>query len=406
MFNNIISNYTKGAYTFDTLTEANAGGLIEPAYLNGLVRMLVNEVLTLKRFTNKFSQFKVKRPFSGKIINSVYVNPVTGKAFTVDGLTKLFDLAPADVKGAIRKYTVPLQYDVTYNKDELYKAFANESSLVDFINLIVNSLYNGSEIDDKAQFVSMFSDLYNENLAKIIKFAKVDATNIEEFAVQLKTVVENFKEESVLYNVWKRLNPTDTSAVFWSNPGDINIILPISISARLDVELYAKLFNVDRAEIDGRVFTIADDKLPTGVQAIVFDSTLVSIDEIYAELEPTFYDATLRRYKEVYNTNAEYGMNPFANCVIIAIDIPDITATTVRSKTVSVVSAEATKTPLEITPIGANHAIAAVVSDADHMTATVTYSIDNGYELTVTSTVAGTVTFTGITGTITVSVQA
>ena len=403
-FNNIISKYSNGKYTFDTLRQDNASELVETGYLAGLIRAMVNDVIGQKRLYNKFAQFKKKRGYSGKIVNRTYVNPTTGEEFTVDGLSKLFDLAPADVKGAISKHTKPLQYSTTYNKDELRKAFVSEQALIEFLNQIIGALYNGSEIDDKANFIQLFNDLYTENQALVKVTDAVTKANVEDFAVELKTIVENFKEESDNFNVWKRLNPSDTSAVFWSNQEDINIILPISVSARMDISLLAQLFNVDRAKLDGRVFTVADNKLASGIQAIIFDSTLVSIEEIYAELEPTFYDSTKRRYKEVYNTNNQYGINPFANCVILATSIPEVEPVAVRSKTVKVESGVAKVVPLEISPIGANATITAVAGK-ETTSVTVTYDEVKGYEISITATASDSITFSGLTGTITVTVE-
>ena len=49
MYNSIISNYTNGEYTFDTLREANANELVEPSYLAGLIRLMVSDVVKEKR---------------------------------------------------------------------------------------------------------------------------------------------------------------------------------------------------------------------------------------------------------------------------------------------------------------------------------------------------------------------
>ena len=407
MYNNIISNYTNGAYTFDTLSEATASELVEPAYLNGLVRAMVNDVLATKRFSNKFAQFKKKRGYSGKIINNIYVNPATGKEFTVDGLTTLFDLAPADVKGSISKYTKPLQYDTTYNKDELRKAFTSEEELTSFINKIVMALYNGSEIDDKAEFISLFNDLINNNLVLCDKVDSITKETSKDLAITLKKYVELFKEESDLYNVWKRLNPTDTSAIFWSLPEDINIILPISVYATLEVDLYAQLFNVDRAELDGRIFTVADNRLPANVKAIIFDSRLIDIEEIYAELEPTFYDSTKRRFKEVYNVNNQYAVNPFANCVVLfdtVEHLPAVDVANVRNQTVKVVSGEEKVIALEVNPLGANQTLTAKAGK-DTTTVSVAFDETTGYSMKITATANDSITFNDVNGTITVVVE-
>lgn len=410
MYNNIISNYTNGAYTFDTLVEANASGLVEPAYLSGLIRLMVNDVLAEKRFTNKFAQFKKKRGYSGKIINSVYVNPANGKEFTVDGLTTLFDLAPADVKGSISKYTKPLQYDTTYNKDELMKAFTSESELTAFLNKIISSLYNGAEIDDKNEFIKLISDLIENNLVVYDEVETITTDSVKDLGIALKKYVAKFKEESDKYNVWKRVNPRDTHAIFWSNPEDINIILPISVWATLDVALYATLFNMDKADLSSRIFTVDDDKLPEHVQAVIFDSTLINIEEIYSDLEPAFYDSSKRRFKEIYNVNNQYGVNPFANCVVILDDLanePSIKASAVRNQTVVVESGVKKTIVLDVVPVGANATIVPVPGELT-TTATVSYDEIEGWTMDITATAADAITFTvdssAITGTITVSV--
>lgn len=404
-YNSIISNYTNGQYTFDTLREANANELVEPSYLAGLIRLMVSDVVKEKRLTNKFAQFKRKRGYSGKIINSVYVNPADGKEFKVDGLSRLFDLAPADVKSSISKYTKPMQYDVDYNKDELRKAFSSEEELTRFLNSLISSLYNGSEIDDKNEFIKLFNDMIENNLVRFESVDTVTGDATKDLAIKIKTIVNNFKEESDKFNVWKRLNPTDTHATFWSNPEDINILLPIKVDATLEVGLYASLFNVDRAELDGRVFTVADDKINEKVKAIIFDSTVISIEEIYAELEPAFYDSTKRRFKVVYNTNNQYAINPFANCVVIldsSDNKPVVEPASVRSKTVNVKSGELTNIPLEVVPIGANQTITPTATSGS--TVSVAYSDDTGYTLSVTATASDSITFGSVSGTITINV--
>lgn len=410
MYNNIITNYTNGAYDFERLSADTASGLVEPAYLSGLIRAMITEVIKEKRFRNKFAQFKVKKGYSGKIINRVYVNPTSGEEFTVDGITTLFDLAPADVKGSISKYTRPLQYSTTYNKSELLKAFTSEAELTMFLNRLIEALYNGSEIDDKANFLDLINDLIENNFTVNTYPDTVTSDAVKDLGICLKKVVLDLQEESDKYNVWKRLNPHDISAVFWSNIEDINLIVPNSVYAKLDVALYASLFNIDRAMLNARIFTVADDKLPQYVQAIVFDRQLIDIEEIYAEMEPTFYDGSKRRFKEIYNIDNQYAVNPFANCVVIwdsSSHYPAISATTVRNQTVKATSGVAKTVVLDVTPLGANSTLTPTSAGITATTTTCTIAYDplKGYTATITATADDSITFTGdVTGTITVDV--
>ncbi len=409
-FNSLIYDYTNGEYTFEQLSSATASKLVEPTYLVNLIRLMITDVIKEKRFRNKFAQFKKERGYTGKIVNNTYVNPATGQTMTIDGLTTLFDLAPADVKSSISKYDDYKQYDVTYNRDELYKAFSSEYELFAFMDKLIDSLYNGSEINDMNMFLNIFNDIITNNYVVCREVTSVTSDAVKDLGICLKRIVADIQDPSDKFNVWKRLNPHDTSAVFWSNPDSINILLPNSVWATLDVALYATLFNVDKAEVEGRVFHVSDDLLPNHVKAIVFDSRLIDIRENYADLEPSFYDASKRRYKDILNTSNQYGVNPFANCVVVFDDdsnYPAVSATAVRNQTVNVTSGVKKTVILDVSPLGANSTLTPTSAGITATTTTFTINYDplKGYTADITATADDSVTFSGgVTGTITIDV--
>lgn len=392
-FNNIVSDYINNGLSYERITEIGEGlrnGLIEPAYITPLIRLIINDTMEAKRYKNRFAEFKKPRTsYSGKIINSTYVNPATGENVDLSektDVTSLFDYAPADVKSALTRTIKNPQYKVTYQKDELYKAFTSPEALQEFINSLVNSLFNGSEINDRNEFVNMLGSLYTNNQAVIKTATKpTDLQTTREFAILLKEYVFNLQDPSDQYNVWKKINPTDTSAVFWSNMRDLNILMPASIYARMEVDLFAQLFNVERAEVDARVHVVSDNLLPEGVFCILFDNKLVDIRERFTDLEQPFYDPTKRTYLQVLNTSTEYGVIPFANCVIFAESLPSIAPTAVREMTVKTSVSNTITTGLLVNPVGANETITVQSSDSG-TTATVTYDEVLGYQVKIVTT--------------------
>lgn len=409
-FNSLIYDYTNGEYTFEQLSSATASKLVEPTYLVNLIRLMITDVIKEKRFRNKFAQFKKERGYTGKIVNNTYVNPATGQTMTIDGLTTLFDLAPADVKSSISKYDDYKQYDVTYNRDELYKAFSSEFELFAFMDKLIDSLYNGSEINDMNMFLNIFNDIITNNYVVCTEATSETGDAVKDLGICLKKIVADIQDPSDKFNVWKRLNPHDTSAVFWSNPDSINILFPNSVWATLDVALYATLFDVDKAEVEGRVFHVSDDLLPNHVKAIVFDSRLIDIRELFTDLEPSFYDSSKRRYKDILNTGNQYGVNPFANCVVVFDDdnnYPSVSAEAVRNQTVNVTSGVAKTVILDVLPLGANSTLTPTSAGITATTTTCTISYDplKGYTATITATADDSITFSGgVSGTITVDV--
>lgn len=397
-YNNIVSDYINNGLSYERITEIGQGlasGLIDPAYITPLIRLIVNDAITNKGYKNKFAEFKKPRTsLSGKIINSTYINPATGEHVDLSSktdVTALFDYAPADVKSALNRVVKNPQYKVTYQKDELFKAFTSPEALESFINGLVNSLINGHEIDDRNEFVKLLADLYDRNQA-IIKTATkpVDLQTTREFAILLKQYVFDLQDASDKYNVWKKINPTDTSAVFWSNERDLHILMPSSIYARLEVDLFAQLFNVERAEVEARVHVISDEFLPEGLICVLFDAAVVDIRERFTDLELPFYDPTKRTYLEVLNTSTEYGIRPFANCVVFAESIPEVKISAVREATINGAAGATTNANLLVYPVGANEDLTAT-SDNEKVTATITYDEVEGYKIAIVAAADATV---------------
>ena len=174
--------------------------------------------------------------------------------------------------------------------------------------------------------------------------------------------------------------------------------------------LYATLFNIDKADVEARVFHEPDDNLPNHVLAIIYDSRVVDIRQIYAELEPTFYDSSKRRMTDRYNTNNEYGICPFANCVVVFDDddnYPSVSAEAVRNQTVNVTSGVSKTVILDVLPLGANSTLTPTSAGitGGTTTCTITYDPLKGYTANITASVDDSITFSGgVTGTITVDV--
>ena len=81
-----------------------------------------------------------------------------------------------------------------------------------------------------------------------------------------------------------------------------------------------------------------------------------------------FYDPTKRTYLEVLNTSTEYGIIPFANCVVFATAVPEIKALAVRSMTVKTTASSEITTGILVNPVGANSTLTVEASDATHTT--------------------------------------
>ena len=312
---------------------------LTPVYTEffSLLKRIAFFMIENKRFANPLSFLEGDNMPLGYAGQGVHVNPAKGREFNVKDFAGLLQKYDAEVMVEYYNVNMDRQYPVTLTRAKIKQAFTTWDDLESFINGIVNSLYNGAEIDAYNYTKALVTGAY---LGKRVQVKKVSAVSDEStgkaFIKELRKLNRKFQLPSQDYNAWKLLNGDESKAITtWSNAEDIGLMVTADVEAELTVDVLAYAFNMSLLDaqnfIANRVvvvdnFDIYDDegtKIQDGsaIQGIIFDRSFFKIKTQDNEMDE-FYNPNNRTWQYYLNVNKMYNTSLFANAVVLATQLP------------------------------------------------------------------------------------
>lgn len=393
-------------------------------FCDALVNRIVYTQFQIKSFRNPLVVLEGDRIPLGYAGQEVYVNPQKGRTYNADDFAGLLIKYEADVKVQYMAINSDVQYPVTFSRQQLKKAFVSWGDLETFIDGLSNALYNGAFIDEFRFTKLIITDAYKDNKAQIITnlSAVTSADTAKAFVEKARELFLNFQLPSTSYNAWAKVGGVGKPITTWTNPEDIVMVIRNDIRAKLDVEVLASAFNMDKTTLMGNIITVDnfdaydDDgtKIFDGSAIIggIFDKSWFRIKKQDMFMD-SFYNPNNRSIQYYLNVVKMYNYSLFANGVILATSAP--TSKTTKLEFVET-SAEVTTggDPITLhvaaTPFYSNSTVTFTSSSAK---ATVTKVDDRTVTVTPQATgTAGSATITAsaesgaVTDTISVTVNA
>lgn len=302
-----------------------------------LLKRIAFFMIENKRFANPLSFLEGDEMPLGYAGQGVYVNPAKGRAFNVNDFAGLLQKYEAETFTEYYTLNMDRQYPVSLTRAKIKNAFVSWGDLEAFINGIVNSLYNGAEIDAYNYTKALVTGAYLGKRVQVKKISDVtDESTSKAFIKELRKLNRKFQLPSSDYNAWKLLNGDDAKAITtFSNPQDIGLIVTADVEAELSVEVLAYAFNLSMVDaqdfIANRVivvdnFDVYDDdgvKVQDGskIKGIIFDRSFFKIKTQDNEMDE-FYNANNRVWNYYLNVNKMYNTSLFANAVVLATALP------------------------------------------------------------------------------------
>ena len=392
-------------------------------FMNMLIQRIVSTSFDIRRFRNPLRILEGDEMPVGFTNQDIYVNPAKGRKYNVNDFAGLLQKYEADVKVQYTSINMDLQYPVTTTRHDLKKAFTSWSDLNRFIDGIVNSLYNGAYINEFQFTKGVIAGAYKQNAAPI-EIISVPSTDDEmkSLVASLREIYLNMQLPSQNYNAWGLVGGYGNPVTMWTNPEDIVIIIKNSLRSKLDVNVLASAFNIDKADLLGRVisvdnFDIFDEegtKVYDGSKIVGFIGDrrwfrIVTQDESIDE----FYNANNRTWQTYLNITKGYNYSLFSNGLILATQAPtyDVTSIKFNETAPEVTAGEKIILTLDVAPYTATTTIRFTSGTVGKATVT---KIDNR-SVEVTGVAAGSSTITAsattsagttITGTVSVTVNA
>lgn len=383
-------------------------------FLNVLVkRIIYTQLVNFKLFNNPLKFLEGEQMPLGAIGQEIFINPAEGREFNVNDFAGLLAKYESDVKVQYMHLNSDKQYPATITRAKLKDAFTSWDNLEAFINGITQSLYNGAYIDRYSFTKGLVTQAYNNNSVVI---ETIDAPNTEakakDFLTKVRTLYLNMQEPSADYNAWRKVGGYGRDVLTWTEPDDIVFLIRNDLASYLDVNVLANAFNIDKANLLGRVkyikeFTVRDKKGNvvidgSNILGIIADKAWFRIKNQEITMDE-FYNANNRTWQMYLNDVNMFQYSLFCNAVVFATAQPQVTITgiTPSSEDVTVEAGNSAKVTVSTTPPQANYPDIEVTS-SDSTKATVTIT---GREITITGVASGTATITVSAGNISTEIS-
>ena len=404
----------------DENTDINVFGtpiLNNTAVMNEFMTRLVNRIVYTS-FENRYTYQNPLRILEGDRIplgyagQEIYINPAKGRQYNVNDFAGLLVKYEADIKVQYTSVNMDLQYPVTVSRHKLKQAFVSWDSLDNFVMELSNSLYNGAYIDEYRFTKDLVSGAFKSNQVQYEVVSGVNSeANAKAFSVKARELFLNMQTPSTNYNAWNKVGGYGREILTYSRPEDIVFLIRNDIRAYIDVMSLANAFNIDKADLLGRIIAVDNfdsyddegNKIYDGSAILGFigDSSWFRIKRQDMYLDE-FYNANNRTWQYYLNLTKMYNYSLFANGVVLCTSAPSVSPTSMKftdTAGLKVTVGETLELHIETTPFPANATITYTSGTAAK--ATVAAKEGNNKIAVVTGVAAGSSTITATCGNVT-----
>ena len=342
------------------------------AVMNEFMSRLVNRIVYTS-FENRYTYQNPLRILEGDRIplgyagQEIYINPAKGRQYNVNDFAGLLVKYEADIKVQYTSVNMDLQYPVTVSRHKLKQAFVSWDSLDSFVMELSNSLYNGAYIDEYRFTKDLVSAAFKSNQVQYEVVSGVNSeANAKAFSVKARELFLNMQTPSTAYNAWTKVGGYGREILTYSRPEDIVFLIRNDIRAYIDVMSLANAFNIDKADLLGRIIAVDsfdsyDDegtKIYDGSAILGFigDASWFRIKRQDMYLDE-FYNANNRTWQYYLNLTKMYNYSLFANGVVLCTSAPSVAITSMKFTDptgLEVTAGETLELHVETTPFPAN----------------------------------------------------
>lgn len=343
-------------------------------YLNEFMDIFVNRIagqlIRQRTFTNPLKRKREDIAF-GTTIQEIELDFIKAHAYRddwghrIDDITNLLKIYRPDGQVAYHSVNRYDQYPISINYMELRGAFTGEYGLNQLATKIMQVPYNSAEYDEYGYYKQIIAEHeYRHGFYKHQTAMPVDETTGKAFLRALREYADLFTIPTRLYNA------KDVTVPVWVNEDEIpRMVLYIEAKAKasLDVDTLSAVFQLDKAEVKYRIQFIDSIPIPGAFALLTTDDFFVCAD--YDISNESFRNPQTRTETWYYTVIGMYSASPFVPAVLF----------TTAAGTLNTTITEAV-TGLTISPATSN--------------------VEQGGQLALVTSLAGTLTADPVTATI------
>lgn len=248
-------------------------------FCNALLNLIIKQVIISKLFSDPLKSLKRGTKPLGDTVEEIYVNFIKAKQYDPTGAELLSRELP-DVKAIYHRMNRQDKYKVTISPEALYKAFASYDKLGSFIQNIINTLYNSSELDEYVLMKQLIKQALDNNAMKVVNIADplLSEANGKAFIKAVKTVSGGMEFPSTEYNAYLTAQSTDIVPITtFSKKNEQILIIDNATNVSLNVDVLASIFNMSVAEFNDTRKIVIDAFPDADVRACLVDENFFQV---------------------------------------------------------------------------------------------------------------------------------
>lgn len=268
----------------EVMTNPN-NAVVVNEWIQTMLNMVVRPYLHTKLFSDPLKSLKKGQKPLGDTIEEIYANYVQAKGYDPAG-TDLMARKMPDVKTAFHRMNRQDKYQVTIYPERIQKAFLSWDNLTSFIQQLINTLYNSSELDEYLCIKELIKQAKDENALKIVNIADplLSDTNAKALVKAVKIVSGDMVFPNSNNNSWLTAQSTDNKPLIThTNKAEQIIILDNATDVTVSIDVLASLFNMTVAEFNDTRKIVIDAFPDPSMRAMICDEQFFQIfDDLFA----------------------------------------------------------------------------------------------------------------------------
>lgn len=248
-------------------------------FISTLLNMIIKQVIHNKFFSDPLKSLKKGTKPLGDTIEEIYANFVQAKGFDPTG-ADLLDREMPDVKAVYHRMNRQDRYKITISPEQIQKAFASYDKLESFIQTIINTLYNSSELDEFVLMKQLIKQAIDNNAMKVVTIPDPVSSeqNAKDFIKAVKIVSGDMVFANSNNNAYLESQSTDTKALITCTPKSEQIlIIDNATDVSVSIEVLAYVFNMSVAEFNDTRKIVIDAFPDESIRACLIDEQFLQV---------------------------------------------------------------------------------------------------------------------------------
>ena len=248
-------------------------------FISTLLNMIIKQVIHNKFFSDPLKSLKKGTKPLGDTIEEIYANFVQAKGFDPTG-ADLLEREMPDVKAVYHRMNRQDRYKITISPEQIQKAFASYDKLESFIQTIINTLYNSSELDEFVLMKQLIKQAIDNNAMKVVTIPDPVASEqkAKDFIKAVKIVSGDMVFANSNNNAYLESQSTDTKALITCTPKSEQIlIIDNATDVSVSIEVLAYVFNMSVAEFNDTRKIVIDAFPDESIRACLVDEQFLQV---------------------------------------------------------------------------------------------------------------------------------